>query len=285
MSCTKAALVALALAACAPADASVETRSIQYRGPNVAPTVNCAVGIVCEIDLGNDETITRVWNGQAQGWGMDTGALRGRKIITLKPEMSGWRTNLIIITTQREYRIWLVSYDGAKQSFPFDTQFLYDVDDRQRAQARAEQAQARAHPRPAPPPPAPTVAQQMDAACAKMPADEQYGIDPQSATLHPEGLATRGGRSVCHTLDGTYIQMPLGGPEPTDIPVVLEDSADGPRTVNAPYDPTSRIFHIDDVATEYTLALGSGKHAVRMRIQRQIGGSAAACSVPQKGKS
>ena len=78
--------------------------------------------------------------------------------------------------------------------------------------------------------------------------------------------------------------MALGGPNPTNVPSLVEDDPGGTRVVNYTYEPQSRIFRIDDVATEYALVVSNGRSQSRMRIQRQIGGSAAACAVPQKGK-
>jgi hypothetical protein len=250
----------LAAAIAAGAQAAPLTRTIEYDS-NAQPTIYCAAAMLCEIRLAFGERVTRAWNGQAQLWSPDGGVVNGRPIITLKPEAPGFKTNFVILTTQREYRIMLVSYDGTKQTAPLYTQFVYN------AEARHRIAIA---PKPAPTARPLTIAEQMDRACAKMPADELYGIDAQPANLHPEGLASRNRRSVCHTLTATYIQMPLGGPEPTNIPTVVEDAPDGVRIVNAPYDPTSRIFHVDDVAAEYSLISGKA----RLRIERQIAGVA-----------
>lgn len=276
MTCiSKSATIVVAVASllAGTSDADTLTRTIEYH-PDAQPTIMCAAGSLCEIRLAFGERIRRIWSAQAPLWAPDASDVNGRPVIALKPEFAGFHTSVSIITDHREYRLQLVSYDGTKQSYPSDVNFAYNDEARHQARVLAMQ------PKPVPTQTPLTVAQQMDAACGKMPADEQYGIDPQPAFLHPQGTPARNGRSVCHTLDATYIQMPLGGPEPTDIPTVVEDAPDGVRIVNVAYDPTSRIFHVDDVATEY--ALVSGK--TRVRIQRQIGNSAAACAIPQKSK-
>jgi hypothetical protein len=53
--------------------------------------------------------------------------------------------------------------------------------------------------------------------------------------------------------------------------------------VNYTYDPASRIFRVDDVATEYALVQTNGRNESRMRVQRQIAGNAAVSGLP-KGK-
>jgi len=280
MSFIRAALsIGLVALLTASARAESVTRTIEYH-PDASPTIYCAAGLECEIRLASGERITRAENPQAQLWSPDAGVTNGRVVLMLKPEAPGFRANYIVLTDKREYRMWLVSYDGTKHLRPLYTQFAYNDETRHKARQHARDVAMAPK---APPPP--TVAQQMDASCAKMPADEQYGtdvdpiVDKHPANLRPIGLPSRGGRAVCHTLDSTYIQMPLGGPNPTDVPSLVEEAPDGVRVVNYTYEPTSRIFRVDDVATDY--ALVSGK--VRLRIQRQIGGSAAACAVP-KGK-
>jgi hypothetical protein len=281
MNFTRTAVLAVVLVASIATSAGAEsvTRTIEYH-PDASPTIYCAAGLECEIRLASGERITRAENPQAQLWSPDAGVTNGRVVLMLKPEAPGFRANYIVLTDKREYRMWLVSYDGTKHMRPLYTQFAYDDEARLKARQRARELALA----PRPPPPL-TVAQQMDAACAKMPADEQYGtdldpiVDKHPMNLRPIGLPSRGGRSVCHTLDSTFIQMPLGGPNPTDVPSLVEEAPDGVRVVNYTYEPTSRIFRVDDVATDY--ALVSGK--VRLRIQRQIGGNAAACATP-KGK-
>ena len=284
MTFTKRAVLAAVLAATIASSARADTltRTIQYHA-NAQPTIYCAAALLCEIRLANGEKITRAWNPQAQIWSPDGGEVNGRPIVTLKPEAAGFHANFVILTTRREYHIMLVSYDGTKQPMrPLYTQFAYDDESRQNARHRAREIAMA--PKPVVTPPPLTIAQQMDAACAKMPAGEQYGTDVQPAELRPYGVPERRSRSVCHTLDATYIQMPLGGPNPTNVPSLVEDDPGGTRVVNYTYEPQSRIFRVDDVATEYALVVTNGRSESRMRIQRQIGGSAAACAVPQKGK-
>lgn len=285
MTFTKSAALAVLLAAMIATSAHAETltRTIQYNA-NSQPTIYCAAAMLCEIRFADGEKITRAWNPQAQIWSPDGGEVNGRPIVTLKPEAAGFRANFVILTTRREYHIMLVSYDATKQQMrPLYTQFAYD--DESRLNARRHAREAALAPKAVVTPPPLTIAQQMDAACAKMPADEQYGTDVQPAELRPYGVPERHSRSVCHTLDATYIQMPLGGPNPTNVPSLVEDDpAGGTRVVNYTYEPQSRIFRVDDVATEYALVVTNGRRESRMRIQRQIGGSATACALPQKGK-
>jgi hypothetical protein len=253
------------------------TRTIEYH-PNDSPTIYCAAGLECEIRLASGERITRAENPEAQLWSPDAGVTNGRVVLMLKPEAPGLRANYIVLTDKREYRMWLVSYDGTQGMRPLYTAFAYN--DEARLQARQHARELAMAPKPPPPP---TVAQQMDAACAGMAANEEYGtdVDPivnrEPMNLRPVGLPSRAGRSVCHNLQTTYIQMPTGGPNPTDVPSLVERASDGDRIVNYTYEPNSRIFRVDDVAPEY--ALVSGK--VRLRIQRLISGIATACPTPR----
>ena len=282
ISAKRVALAAvLATTIVSSARAETVTRTIQYHA-DAQPTIYCAAALVCEIRLAAGEKITRAWNPQAQLWSPDGGVVNGRPIVTLKPETAGLRANFVILTTRREYHIMLLSYDGTKRLMrPLYTQFSYDDESRLTARRRAR-AIALA-PKPVVTLPPLTIAQQMDAACAKMPADEQYGTDVQPAELRPYGVPERKGRSVCHTLDATYIQMPLGGANPTNVPSLVEDAPGGARVVNYTYDPASRIFRVDDVATEYALVQTNGRNESRMRVQRQIAGNAAVSGLP-KGK-
>jgi hypothetical protein len=286
ISIKRAALAAVLTALLASSAQAASTQTIEYSA-NAEPTIYCAAAFICEIRLQSGERITRAWNPQAQGWSPDGGIVNGRPVITLKPETAGLVANFVVLTTKREYDMWLRSYnlnDYTKKNRappPFYTQFLFDNEARLRARHQARIVASL--PKPSPTSPPLTIAQLMDAACAKMPTDEQYGIDPEPHDVHPYGLPARGGRGVCHTLDTTYIQMPLGGPNPTDVPSLVEDTADGSHIVNYTYDPTSRIYRVDDVATEYALVVNEGKRQARVRIQRQIGGSTAACPIP-KGK-
>jgi hypothetical protein len=284
MTFTKTAALAAVLAATLASSARAETltRTIQYHA-DAQPTIYCAAALLCEIRFADGEKITRAWNPQAQIWSPDGGEVNGRPIVTLKPEAAGFHANFVILTTRREYHIMLVSYDATKQRMrPLYTQFAYDDEARLNARRRAREVALA--PKPVVTPPPLTIAQQMDAACAKMPVGEQYGTDVQPAELRPYGVPERHSRSVCHTLDATYIQMPLGGPNPTNVPSLVEDDPGGTRVINYTYDPESRIYRVDDVATEYALVVTNGRRESRMRIQRQIASGAVANAVPQSGK-
>lgn len=269
-----AAVAAMAASFNSAARADDSTRVIQYHAFS-QPTIYCAEGLLCEITLGKDEKITNAWSS-APLWSPSAGSSGTTPVFTVKPEADNLRTNLILTTDRgRDYHLMLVSYDPKKQTQPLYTRFAYD--DETWARIKAER---RRHPvAEATSAPVPSISAQMDAACAKMPADEQYGTDEKPIALRPQGTPARAGRSVCHTLDATYVQMPLGGTEPNDLPVLVEDAADGVKIVNYTYDAPSRIFRVDDVATEYALVVGSGKSATHLRIQRQIRGTSTACPV------
>ena len=250
------------------------TRVIQYHAFS-QPTIYCAQGLLCEITFGKGEKITNAWSA-APLWAPSAGTSGTTPVFTVKPEAADLRTNMILTTDRgRDYHIMLVSYDPAKKKMllPLYTRFAYDDEAWGEAKERARKAAMAPKPKATSAPP-PSMSAQMDAACAKMPVDEQYGTDPQPADMRPEGTPDRKGRSVCHTLDATYIQMPLTATAPTDLPSLVEDASDGVRIVNYVYDAPSRIFRVDDVGTEYALLIGSGKGAKRLRIQRQISGNA-----------
>lgn len=264
----RAALAAgIALAVSSGAFADSETQTMEFNR-NAHPTIECAATFMCEIRLERGEHVTRAWHPQVQIWGVDAGVVNDRPVISFKPETPGLYANFIVLTDKREYELWMRSYNiddyhkRHQDPPPFYTQFVYDQEETAKARHRA--AIVAAMPKPTPRPL--TVAEQMDKACALMPAGEQYGIDREPRAFHPEGLASRNGRPVCHSLSATYIQMPLGGPDPTVVPSLVENAPDGVRVINAPYDPQSRIFKADAVADEYALVV-SGK---RLRIQRQV---------------
>ncbi len=256
------------------ASADQSMRIIQYH-PDDQPTISCATGLLCEIRLAKGERITNPWIA-APLWAGAAGMAGDTPIFMVKPETGGLVTNLVLATDSgRDYHIMLVSYDYNPRDpnshlQPLYTSFAYDDEqwarmksDRERMRRERRRAQ-RAKPR------LPTVAQQMDAACAAMPSNEQYGTDVNPRQFRPEGLATRGGRPACHNQYATYIQMPLGGPNPTDIPALVENANGTRRIVNYTYDAASRIFKVDDVASEYLLTTGQGKHTMALRVQWQV---------------
>lgn len=279
---TLAVAVAVSTATSALADTSM--RSVEYHA-FAQTTIFCATGLLCEIRLAKGEKITNAWSS-APLWAPSNGTAGDTPVFVVKPEKGSLRTNLILTTDAgRDYHLMLVSYDynpddPQSRLLPLYTRFVYD-DERRNAALRQRIAAFR---NPNAAPVSRTVPQQMDDACAKMPPDEEYRTDAVPADLRPEGLLTRGWRAVCHTADATYIQMPLGGPNPTDVPTLVEDLADGSkRIINYTYDPTSRVFKVDDVATEYTLTTGQGKREAHLRIQRHVGQIATAAA-PAKGK-
>jgi Conjugal transfer protein len=257
-------VIVASVASAARADQS--TRVIQYHAFE-QPTIYCAAGMLCEITLAPGEHITNIWNAQAQLWGSDgsVGKAGATPVITLKPETTGLSANFIVTTDHgRDYHIMLQSYNGQKESRALYTRFAYD--DEARIRNRHSVRVLAVAP----------ISMQMDAACATMPTNELYAIDRKPAGWYPQGTRARMQRSVCHTADATFIQMPLTTTEPTDLPTLVEDVADGPRIVNYTYDAPSRIFRVDGVGAEYALVSGSGKHEKRLRIKRQIGGKAIA---------
>jgi hypothetical protein len=267
-------VVTASVASAAGADQS--TRVIQYHAFE-QPTIYCAAGMLCEITLAPGERITNIWNAQAQLWGSDgsVGKAGATPVITLKPETAGLSANFIVTTDRgRDYHILLQSYNGQKETRPLYTRFAYD--DEARIRDRQSARVLVLAPKPRPKPTLMPVSMQMDAACATMPVDEFYGIDRKPAEWYPQGTRARQQRSVCHTADATFIQMPVTTTAPTDLPTLVEDVADGPRVVNYTYDAPSRIFRVDGVGAEYALVSGSGKHERRLRIQRRIGSTVTA---------
>jgi len=277
MNYIKRAILALAVFAFAHSVSNADqlTRVIQYHEGD-QPTIYCPTGFVCEIRLAKGERITNPWMGQPL-WSASYGMAGDTPIFTVKPEWGHLVTNLVLGTDAgRDYHIMLVAYDydpnnpNSHLRAPLYTNYAYDDEEwlrikRERERRRHEHRVIRWQ-RPQPP----TVAQQMDAACAGMPANEEYGTDTTPSELRPEGLPRHGGRPVCHNQYATYIQMPIGGPNPTDVPALIETVNGTKRIVNYSYDAASRIFKVDDVASEYALTTGTGKHEVNLRIQWQV---------------
>jgi type IV secretory pathway VirB9-like protein len=154
--------------------------------------------------------------------------------------------NVVVATSERVYRLRLTSTSSTRPTY---AEFTYA-------------APVVAHKTIAKPTPAPGPLAQMDAACAAMPENERYGTDPQPAQWRPV--------RVCHNASRTFIQLPYSATVPTDVPQVLVVTASGDETVIAPYDPASRIYGVDLVPDALVLMLGHGKHAMRMRVQRQF---------------
>jgi hypothetical protein len=62
--------------------------------------------------------------------------------------------------------------------------------------------------------------------------------------------------------------MQFTNTQTTDLPVPLMVTNEGDRPVNYRYDANDRVFVIDGTASEYVLVIGSGRKAIRMRVQR-----------------
>jgi type IV secretion system protein VirB9 len=99
------------LTGAASADPVIGTDGVaRFRyGSKTAPTLHCAPLIVCDIQLAPDETIkTPPVAGDTVQWIIRVG--QGEEpYIYVKPVAPGLRTNLIVVTSKREYHIDLVS--------------------------------------------------------------------------------------------------------------------------------------------------------------------------------
>lgn len=90
--------------------------------------VNVQQGFVSDIAFKQGETITYIGAGDTKRWLIDQATVAGQDHLYIKPLAPGIQTNMIVNTTERSYRLYLVSvsqnYTPIVQfSFPDDTSF------------------------------------------------------------------------------------------------------------------------------------------------------------------
>jgi hypothetical protein len=259
-----AMLALIGIGARPSADAADATwQSVQYH-PFRQVSVNCGVALLCEIELQPGERVRDGLGSLVQLWDnhlVYEGANPETPHLVVKPDRPGLRENVVITTSRRVYRLFLIS--TASES-PTYVHFRFDEEEHERdvhlAHMRAQQwAHERAQRIAARPIPRATPVATLDQACASRP-QPVFRTDIEPAQFHP--------RHVCQSTDHTFIGLPESATQPTDLPVPLAVTADGDRPVNYRYDAASRVFVIDGAAPEYALVAMEGRRAVRVRVQR-----------------
>jgi type IV secretory pathway VirB9-like protein len=241
--------------------------SVSYRD-RTQTTISCGAGAMCEVTLERGERLLggefvgetllssadgaaetgqyELWNHSSMYEGEGVQQTPHLTFVASKP---GLTADAVITTSRRVYRLELHSIASLRPTY---VRFEYP-------QVVAMRPRSRPHatvdaPR--------TIAEQMERACATMPANERYGTDAQPAQWRP--------MRACHSSSRTFVQLPSSGTVPMDVPIPFLATPSGDQGVVWQYDSSSRIYGIDLVADEFVLTLGTGKHQTRMRVQRQV---------------
>jgi len=259
-----AACAALLLAGAAhagPARAQSATwRVVQYHSDQQV-SIDCGVGLLCEIRLQAGEHVRGGLGSLVQLWDNHViydGTNPETPHLVVKPAMPNLHENVLLTTSKRVYRLFLNSTNSTNPTY---VRFAFD--DQRRAEAHHASrllAMARAHARAiATPVPTATPVTTVDQACSSM-RQAKWTADPGPAEYRP--------RLVCQSTNHTFVALPQSTTEPTDLPVPYALTRDGDRPVNYRYDAGSRVFTIDGTAPAYALLATAGKRAIRIRLLR-----------------
>jgi type IV secretory pathway VirB9-like protein len=237
-------------------------QTAQYH-ENEETTVRCGVGLLCEITFEPGERLRKVVESQRSLWGTEitkSGSNPETPHLYFKPTDKGLRENVAVSSDRREYQLFLVSENSDRRTY---MRFLYG--DEQRARERHARhvreiadSYRRVHAQKVRKV-ASSYISAIDQACSSMP-QAQWRMDRFPAEFVP--------RKVCQSKDHTYIAMPIGPTQSDDLPVVNLDTPDGTQYVYSRYDETNRVFVIDGTSANYVLISTSGRHQIRLRIQR-----------------
>lgn len=257
---TAATALTLALSLHAtPALASAN--SLQFHNGEQA-VIHCGVFRLCDIELQPGETL---WGKKGSlGKLFDVEVMEsGNPLtphLTLKPKMAGESEDVMVSTDRRMYHILFVSTNEKQTNI---VQFSYG--DESRAKERetrlareASEAYRRRHEHRIRKFSNATVSI-LDQACNSMP-QAQWRMDRTPGEFVP--------RKICQSRDHTYVAMPVGPMQSSDLPVPQLNTSDGDRPVNSQFDERDRVFIIDGAAQNYVLKATRGRKEVRLRIQR-----------------
>jgi hypothetical protein len=254
-------------------DSSANWQTLHY-GPRVQWDITCGAGAICEVELSRGESLRggqfvgdtegsyELWQHSSFIEGVQTArGTEERPHLTFVASRPNLTASAIIGTSKHLYRFLLHSVDGNKPTY---ASFVYpSTVALPRPVATARPVAFSGHyvsfSRPQPTPQPQDVLSQMNRACAS--SRDMYGTDPQPAEWRPA--------RVCHSSTRTFIQLAASDTVPTDVPIPREVTDKGDANVVWTYDSKSRIYGVDLVPNELVLTLGSGKHAMRLRIQRQ----------------
>ncbi len=240
---------------------------VSYRD-RTQTTISCGAGAMCEVTLERGERLLggefvgetlsssadgaaqtgqyELWNHSSMYEGEGAQQTPHLTFVASKP---GLTADAVITTNRRVYRLELHSIASLRPTY---VRFEYP-------QAVAMRPRSRSNATVDPPL---TIAEQMDRACATMPANERYGTDAEPVQWRP--------KRVCHSASRTFVQLSSSATIPVDVPIPFLATPGGDQGVVWQYDSASRIYGIDLVADEFVLTLGTGKHQTRMHVQRQV---------------
>lgn len=255
---------ALSLRALPAFSADADWQTAQYHA-NEQVTIYCGAVLLCDITLEQGEHVNAGLGSLANLWDnqlISEGEHPATTHLVLKPYRAGLRENALVTTNRRIYRLYLVSTNS---DHPTYMRFLFTDEERARehhtqrmreiAAADLQRRWRQQLLRKFVPPPI----SELDRACASL-QQPGWRMDHTPPEFMP--------RQVCESIDHTFIALPLGATQPIDLPIPFLLTPDGDRPVNYRYDARSRVFVIDGTATDYVLIATSGRHHIRLRIQR-----------------
>jgi hypothetical protein len=244
--------------------ADADWQMVEYHA-NEQVTIYCGAVLLCDVTLEPGEHINAGLGSLAQLWDNQLiyeGEHPATPHLVLKPYRSGLRENVLVTTNHRIYRLYFVSTDSNRPTY---MRFLFTDEEHAREhhaqrmreiavadrQRRMREQRSRKF--------VPPKISELDQACVSMP-QPGWRMDHTPPEFTP--------RQVCESIDHTFIALPLGATQPTDLPIPFLLTPDGDRPVNYRFDVRSRVFIIDGTATDYVLIATSGRNHIRLRIQR-----------------
>lgn len=111
-------------------DYSDGTANVYTYEPYSQYEINTVVGFVTDIQLRQNEKVTKIATGDSVQWLVDTDFVSGTQHVYIKPTVNGLKTNLIINTDRRSYRLIV----NAGQEMEYVVLWTYPKDDFEEAQ-------------------------------------------------------------------------------------------------------------------------------------------------------
>ncbi len=261
------------------ASASGSFETLRY-ADNTQFTIACPANYECQVELERGERAGDGFSAAASDWDPHVGYSGTGQLtpsLMLRPDRPGLRTNVVLTTSRRTYRLLLVSTSSQNPKY---YSFSYNGSERDtyrrlaklsvatQTALRAQAAAAKASP-----PPIAADAVSLKSTCIDynyayyhdltLPPDHKPKARANADPIPPEWIP----ETVCTDGEHTYIDFPIVREQPYDTPTYFKSSPGEPdEIINAIYNSTRRRYVIDNVYPNIVLVLGSQERPLRIRL-------------------
>jgi type IV secretory pathway VirB9-like protein len=244
-------------------------------------TVECAIGLECDVQLEPGERVNDGFNAQKDQWDPHMAYTGGGKNplphLILRPGQGAQRTNIILTTTRRTYYLLI---RPVKSTEPKYYAFQYDSTTYRNLAQLAVATQTALKNQYGPggtrvvPTPTPTPADVADIHTACIDYNYTYTIDRYLADDHPHNVKPSNDAFpgewkpslVCSDGQHTYVQLSTQKQLPVDLPIAFALTAEGDTMINSTFNANRWRYTIDGVYPDIVLELGSQYRPLRLRL-------------------